>query len=157
MASSWSQAWADSWANAWGQAVGEGCAWGGNWGTSWGQSWCGGVEPEPEPTVIIYGGDDAPRKRRRKRKTQDELFRELEATIHEVLHPAPVDAAQEAAPAILETGSARRVVDELLVLAEKQHRFVQQAAALRAEIRALEDAARLRIEQDEEDALIWMF
>ena len=52
---------------------------------------------------------------------------------------------------------ARRAVDELLVLAQGQHDLLQRAAALRAELRDLEAAQQRAIEQDDEDALIWMF
>lgn len=55
------------------------------------------------------------------------------------------------------TGAARRALDELAVLAQGQHDLLQRTAALRAELKRLEDARNRMLEQDEEDALIWMF
>jgi hypothetical protein len=112
--------------------------------------------------VILIGGDDAPRKRRRKEKDRHDLFREIENTIHELLHPAPVVEAAEEVPAGRETGAVRRALDELLILAEGQHDLLQRAASLRAEVSATEakrqqELHQRALEQDEEDALIWMF
>lgn len=111
------------------------------------------------PTVVVYGGDDAPAKRRRRRKERDELFREIESTVHALLHPEPSVPRPEAEP-VAGRGvddQARRAIDELLVLAQGQHDLLQRAAALRAELRDLEAAQQQALEQDDEDALIWMF
>lgn len=108
--------------------------------------------------VILIGGDDAPRKRRR-RKERHDLFQEIEKTVYALLHPEPANTerAAEPVPAGGVDDRARRAVDELLVLAQGQHDLLQRAAALRAEIRELEAAQQRAIEQDDEDALIWMF
>ena len=101
--------------------------------------------------VVIFGGDDAPPKKRKRRKERHELFRELEATIHALLHPAPEVEEDAPIPAPLEAGTARQLVDELVVLAEGQHQLIQRAAALRAELAQLETARR---EQEEEDEFL---
>ena len=104
-----------------------------------------------EAPIILIGGDDAPRKKKKTRKERHELFRDIEATVHELLHPAPDVAKDEAAPSPLATGTARQLVDELAVLAERQHQLIQRAAALRAELAQLETARR---EQEEEDEFL---
>lgn len=154
MASAWDQAWAEAWASAWGATVGT-CAWGGNWGSSWGNSWCG-QEVEPEPTLILAGGGDDPHRKRKRKKTQHDLFRELEETIHELLHPetAVEEPEEKPVPVGVVSDETSKALNELLALAQRQHEFLQQTAALRAEL----EAARQRIlDQDEEDALLWMF
>lgn len=108
--------------------------------------------------VILIGGDDAPRKRRR-RKERHDLFQEIEKTVYALLHPEPSDTERvaEPAPAGGVDDRARRAVDELLVLAQGQHDLLQRAAALRTELKQIEEARARMLEQDEEDALIWMF
>ena len=121
-------------------------AWGNSWARAWGNSW-GSTQ-----AVVIYGGDDAPRTRRA-RKEQYDLFQDMERTVHRLLHPEP-----EAAPvAQIDTDAARRAVDELVVLAQGQHALLQRVAAIRAELQAYEAQRQAMLEQDEEDALIWMF
>lgn len=108
------------------------------------------------PTIIITGGDDAPKSRRKRRKETHDTFREMEATIHGLLHPGP-ETVQEVGVEPVAAGAARHALDELVVLAQGQHDLLQRAAALRAELKQLEDARARMLEQDEEDALIWMF
>lgn len=109
-----------------------------------------GGEP-PVESVILVGGDDAPRKRKRKRREQHELFQELEATVHALLHPDSAVEAPEEVQASLDSGTARQIVDELVVLAQGQHQLMQRAAAIREELTRLETARR---EQDEEDEFL---
>lgn len=108
--------------------------------------------------VILIGGDDAPRKRRR-RKERHDLFQEIEKTVYALLHPEPSVPRPEAEPVHVGRvdDRARRAVDELLVLAQGQHDLLQRAAALRMELGEIEAAHNRMLEQDEEDALIWMF
>jgi hypothetical protein len=130
--------------------------WGTSWGTAWATSW-GGETVEP-PVILVGGGDDAPRKR--KRRGFHELAQELEETIRGLVLPPALEAVPERAGASLTPGEAGRALDELVVLAQGQHALLQRAAALRAELQRLEDdraQARAAFEQDEEDALIWMF
>ena len=126
------------------------------WGTSWGTSWASSWDRAEviEPTVVLIGGDDAPGAKRKRRKADHDLFQEIESTVHALLHPAPVEAPA-ISPVVPE--SARRAVDELVVLAQGQHDLLQRAAALRAELREYEAQRQALLEQDEEDALIWMF
>jgi hypothetical protein len=127
--------------------------WGNAWGTSWATSW----DRAEQETVVIIGGDDAPRRTRRKRrKEQHDLFRELEATIHGLLHP-PAEVLREEPVKPVAAREAGRALDELVVLAQGQHALLQRAAALRAELAQFEDHRKAMLEQDEEDALIWMF
>lgn len=127
------------------------------WGNSWLASWATSWEHSEvgEPAVIIYGGDDAPRKRRRKEPTYATLFREIESTIHTLLHPetvedqlAAVDPADDLASERL-----RRQIDELVVLAQGQHALLQRAARLRAQLADFE-AQRREAEQEEDDVLM---
>jgi hypothetical protein len=109
--------------------------------------------------VIIIGGDDAPRKRRRKEQDFNAIYREIEATVHRLLYPEP-DALPEAVDEYQAAREARRDLDELAVLAEGQHALLQRAAALRSDLQRIEESrerTRAALEQDEEDALIWMF
>lgn len=130
--------------------------WATSWGTSWGASW--DRADAPEPTVILTGGDDAPRrKRRRKERTFHDFARELEATIHGLLHPAPVDDRQETPPPSLSPDAAERALNELVVLAHGQHARLQQVAALRTDLHKILAVRDRMLEQDEEDALLWMF
>lgn len=113
----------------------------------------------PEPEVIIVGGDDAPGKKRKKEKPYD-LFREIEKTVHALLHPTVVrvghDQVSPSVPKDFDASAARRAVDELLILAKGQHVLLRRATALQAELAVLE-ARQRELEQDEEDALMWMF
>lgn len=104
-----------------------------------------------EPAVIVYGGDDAPRKRARRKERRD-LFREIEQTVHALLHP-PADVAVSKPVEV----KAKQAVDELLVLAQGQHDLLQRAARLRSEVNELESLRQRMLEQDEEDAMLWMF
>ena len=129
--------------------------WGQAWSTAWGVSWVS------TPTTVIHvGGDDAPRKRKR-RKERHELFQEIEATIHGLLHPESVESEERALPALAADGTAAgraaRAVDELLILAQGQHDLLQRAAAIRAELDLAIEARNRMLDQDEEDALLWMF
>ena len=108
------------------------------------------------PTITIIGGDDAPRSRRKRRKERRDIFREMEATIHGLLHPES-ETVQEVGVEPVAAGAARHALDELVVLAQGQHDLLQRAAALRAALREYETARQAAIEQDEEDAMIWLF
>lgn len=162
MGSSWGSSWGTSWGNAWGAPTGAGCTWGGSWGTSWGESWCPGDTP-PEPTVILIGGDDAPRRRRkpRTRKEQHDLFRELETTIHQLLHPDLVEVG--AGSVELREESGRSVPDleiamgGLRLLAAQDRELLQRVGHLRVQIEAVQARRQRELEQDEEDALLWLF
>ncbi len=117
------------------------------------------AEPEDigaPPTITIIGGDDAPRSRRKRRKERRDIFREMEATIHGLLHPES-KPVQEVGVEPATPGAARRALDELGVLAQGQHDLLQRAAALRAELAGIEDAQDRMMEQDEEEALLCMF
>lgn len=110
--------------------------------------------------VIVIGGDDADAPRTRKRrKERREPFQEIEKTIHALLHPEQAVSVSEAGEVHARgvDEHARRAVDELLVLAKGQHDLIQRATALRAELRAIDEARERMLEQDEEDALTWMF
>lgn len=108
------------------------------------------------PTITIIGGDDAPRSRRKRRKERRDIFREMEATIHGLLHPES-ETVQEVGVEPVAAGAARRALDELVVLAQGHHGLLQRASALRAEIAGIEDAQDRMMEQDEEEALLCMF
>lgn len=162
MGASWGSSWGTSWGNAWGAPAGTGCTWGGSWGTSWGASWCSGETP-PEPAVILIGGDDAPRRRRkpRTRKEQYDLFREMEATIHSLLHPdtLEVGAGSPAGPqtAVVVSPTVDVRVRELVDLAQGQRDLLQRAAVLQRQVDAIQARRQRELEQDEEDALLWLF
>lgn len=99
-------------------------------------------------TSVIYGGDDAPQTRK-KRRTYHDLFHEIEATIHALV--SPPDQAPAVEP---EVDSPRRAhveeaIDELVRLAEGQHALLQQAASLRAELAQWEANRQRLIAEDE--------
>ena len=159
MGSSWGSSWGTSWGNAWGAPTGAGCTWGGSWGISWGESWCPGDAP-PEPTVILIGGDDAPRRRRkpRTRKEQHDLFRELETTVHQLLHPDPVEVgAGSVTSRSTEAATVSHYVKALHNLAAGNRELLGRTDALRSKVVELQVRRQRELEQDEEDALLWLF
>lgn len=108
----------------------------------------------PPPTVVIYGGDDAPRIRK-KRKTFDELFREVEATIHTLVSPP-----RELGLSLLEnvaqpTWTLDAQLRDLLALAEASQASLARVTALRRDAEAVLESRRLAIERDDEDFMMW--
>lgn len=103
-------------------------------------------------TSVIYGGDDAPRKRKHQR-TYHDLFREIEQTIHNLVDP-PEDV-REPAEAVAQvpetTQEVKRAIEELVELAAGQHALLQQAASLRADLAQWEANRRRFLEEDEAD------
>lgn len=110
-----------------------------------------------EPTIILVGGDDAPPKRKGPRRDREQLFREIESTVHTLLHPKPESERAGGVSPPEQTEDLGRRVDELVVLAQGQHRLLQRAAAIRAELNRIEADRQVMLEQDEEDALLLMF
>lgn len=111
------------------------------------------LEEVPEPAVIIYGGDDAPRTKRRRRR---DVFQDMEQTIHALLHPV-VDVVDDAPVPVVSAPAIESQLHALLALAGESHGLLQRAGRLRADLAALEaqqEEARLRA--DEEDMLMWM-
>lgn len=106
------------------------------------------------PTVYYQGGDDAPRKTRRKRR---DLFHDMERTIHALLHPpAPAHPIVAAVP-VVPSESLRTKLDDLLALAGESHGLLQRAGRLRADLAALEAQRQaIRDRDEEEEFLIWM-
>lgn len=127
-------------------------SWGASWGTSWLNTW--GEGAPVGPTVYYQGGDDAPRKTRRKRR---DLFHDMERTIHALLHPpAPVDQPVAALP-VMPSPSLHEHVQDLLTLAGESHGLLQRAGRLRADLAALEAQRQaIRDRDEEEEFLIWM-
>jgi hypothetical protein len=116
-----------------------------------------GLVTDAEPAVVVYGGDDAPRKRRRSRKERRDLFRDMEQTVHALLHPEPLnESAGEMVPAV-DTMEAQRVIDELVAVAEGQHALLQRVAALRTELTEMENHRTHELLDDDDEALLWMF
>lgn len=106
-----------------------------------------------EPAVIIYGGDDAPRTKRKRRR---DVFHDMEQTIHALLHPV-VDAVDDAPVPVVPAPAIESQLQALLALAGESHGLLQRAGRLRADLAAFEaqqEEARLRA--DEEDMLMWM-
>lgn len=105
----------------------------------------------PVGPVIIYGGDDAPRKKRKRR----DIFKDLEHTIHQLLYPeAEPDVVS--APVAAATPTINEKLQELLALAQGSHELLQRAAQLRAEVAAAHAAQQLALEEDDEETLIWL-
>lgn len=104
-------------------------------------------------TSVIYGGDDAPRKRKRQRTYQD-LFHEIEQTIHQLIAPSEeseTNIPPDSTP-VPQQKALSQALDELVELAQGQHALLQQAAALQARLDALAEERRRRfIEEDEAD------
>lgn len=129
-------------------------SWGTSWGTAWASSWGGdGVTP---PAVVVRGGGIERRKRKRP-EPQPDLFKEMEKTIYELLHPQePVEAVAEVV-----TASPVETLDDklsaLLELAGESHALLQRAAQIRAEVEQVA-ARRMReaMEADDEEAVLWL-
>lgn len=120
------------------------------------------IEPLVLPGVVIYGGDDAPGRRRKRRRQpqQEDVFRAMERTIHELLHPVERAALPDThlpAPAPMVETLEEKLRD-LLAVAGESHQLLQRAAQVRAEIQSVMDVqARQRaLEEDDEEALVWM-
>lgn len=109
-----------------------------------------------EVAVIIYGGDDA-RKPRRKSKTFRELFQEVEQTIHALVSPEPeqADAVELATPDAVWALDTK--LEELLALAAASHDALQQVARLRRDADAIQHAwtAQREAEAEDEELLMW--
>ncbi len=129
-------------------------SWGTSWGTAWASSWGGdGVTPS---AVVVRGGGIERRKRKRI-EPQPDLFKEMERTIYELLHP------QETVEAVAEVVTAHPVetLDDklaaLLELAGESHALLQRAAQIRAEVEQVA-ARRMReaMEADDEEAVLWL-
>src|SRR5574343_441605 len=111
--------------------------------------------------VVLIGGDDAPRKKPKTKKERHDLFREMEATIHSLLHPDTLEvgagspAGLQTAVVVSPTVDVR--VRELVDLAQGQHDLLQRAAVLQRQVDAIQARRQRELEQDEEDALLWLF
>lgn len=113
----------------------------------------------PEPTVIIVGGDDAPKKKKRKEAPREDVFKQIEATIHHLLHPEEADLADSSGSVGEETTPDRRADElerayqKLVGLAQESHRHLQDLRAIRQEINAYL-AKRQQDEIDDEEFLM---
>jgi len=126
--------------------------WGTSWGTSWGDSWNRDVLVDP--AVILYGGDDAPRQRkRRKERPREDFFKEIERTIHCLIHPEAEPGTREA---VIQPHEAREELERqyqaLMGLAQESHESLQALGHIRREIDAY--IAKRKEEDDEEDLLM---
>jgi len=129
-------------------------SWGTSWGTAWASSW-GGDSVTP-PAVVVRGGGIERRKRKRQEPKPD-LFKEMEKTIYELLHPQePVEAVAEVVTASpVETLDDKLAV--LLELAGESHALLQRAAQIRVEVEQVA-ARRMHeaMEADDEEAVLWL-
>lgn len=108
-----------------------------------------------EPAVILYGGDDAPRKRR-KRRERDDFFQQIERTIHALLHPVEATPMAGAASpdAAADIGNLEREYQALVGLAQESHESLQALGQIRRDIDAYIEAKRA--EEEEEEAIMLM-
>lgn len=93
----------------------------------------------PTPTVVVVGGDDSPAKRKR-RKTQQDLFLELDATIHQLLAGEP---DVEVVPPVVATAPGETVGEKLesafsklVLLTAEQDDWTSKIAQLRTALNA---------------------
>ncbi len=116
------------------------------------------IPPEPDPpTVIIYGGDDAPRKKKRKEAPREDFFKAIERSIHALLHPEEVQDTQDESRAdtqgAVNPSDLERQYQALVGLAEDNHRSLQALGVIRQEIDAY-IAKREQEERDDEEFLM---
>jgi hypothetical protein len=122
--------------------------WGGSWGAGWNNAWGQG---SIEPSIVIYGGDDAPRKKRKRR----DIFKDVEHTIHQLLHPE-TEQAVVSAPSVATIPSIDEKLQDLLALAQGSHELLQRVARIRAEVDAAQVAHLKAREEDDEETLMWL-
>jgi hypothetical protein len=112
--------------------------------------------------IIIIGGDDAPRRRRKKRKEpeHEDLFKQIERTIHALLHPDEERRDQAASGPVAELQPSQSTAAALeaeyaalLGLAEESHQSLQALGRIRREI----DQYIARQNEEEEEASLMMF
>ena len=105
------------------------------------------------PAAVVVGGDDAPAKRK-KQKTQDELFRDIATTIHQLLAGEP---AVEAAPVVLDAPGAtmadklEAAFSKLVLLTAEQDDWTSKIAELRTALN------RYQQQMWDEDDAEWLF
>lgn len=117
-------------------------------------SFAGRSEAIVEPAVILYGGDDAPRQRkRRKEQPREDFFKEIEHTIHRLIHPETEPDTREADVRPHEASEElERQYQALVGLAQESHESLQALGHIRREIDAY--IAKRKEEDDEEDLLM---
>jgi hypothetical protein len=96
---------------------------------------------------------------RKKKVAQPDVFKEMEKTIYELLHPQePVEVVAEAVTQPAESLDDK--LNALLELAGESHALLQRAAQVRADIQAVAEARRKAAEQalfdDDEEAVLWL-
>jgi hypothetical protein len=128
--------------------------WGTSWGTSWATSW--GQAVVPEPPIVLRGGGADYRRKRKKEEPLPDVFKEMEKTIYELIHPQePVEAVAEAVTAPpVETLEEK--LSDLLALAGESHALLQRAAQVRADVDAFAKARREAADLDDEEAVLWL-
>lgn len=115
------------------------------------------VQAQGLPTTsVIYGGDDAPRRKKRKKEpTPHDIYQDVAKTVYELLHPEAATTETAGAPArtdrTLERRDLSQKLDELVVLAKGEHTLLQRASRLRAELAQYEQMQRQRILDDDAD------
>lgn len=128
-------------------------SWGDSWGTSWGHSW-GALSP------VWYGGDDAPGwnwQKPRKRKERRDVFKDIERTIHELLHLSIEAKHIENVKPVIQTVLLERKLQDLLNLAGESQGLLQRTNRLQAKFEAIQrDTQAQRESNDEEDFIMWL-
>lgn len=113
------------------------------------------VIAEHETPIIIYGGDDAPRKRRKRTEQAPHahFFQDIEHTVHRLLHPEEHAASRET-PVSVGTDEPERRYDTLVRSAQDSHESLQALGHIRRELDAYLEARRA--EEEEEDAMLML-
>lgn len=108
-----------------------------------------GPDPIPPPTINYQDAGDGPKKKKHKtRRTQDELFAELEQTIRDTMAGAPSSVkTREVSSAVVPSVLPQQRMDHLQRMAEDRRDLQQRVAKLQRE---LDDYL---LAQDEDD---WM-
>ena len=125
-----------------------GDVWGNRWLASWGVSW---AQAEVPVVVVDVGGDDVPRRRRRRpgktaREEADALYDSMAQTLREVLAgPAPLSAS--VAPVALPQQTTATMAT-LVELAAPYEDLTQRVADLK---RAFEAYQQMLIAEDDAD------
>ena len=128
-----------------------------SWGTSWGTSWALSWERQVAAPLVLRGGGADYRRKRKREEPRPDLFKEMEKTIYELLHPQePVEAVAEAVTAPPVETLVENLSD-LLALAGESHALLQRAAQVRTEVEAVAEQRRqAMMEQEDEEAVLWL-
>ena len=111
------------------------------------------AETSPPATSVIYGGDDAPRKRK-KHKPRADIYRDIQDTIHALVEgepeAVPVDTATVAssdASTALER-QVDRAMARLVALSQERQQLAARVTALQREIASYQ---QWLLDEDEAD------